>query len=78
MSNRRVVMMEAFEEAGILGKLDNHFKLQVRLQSAGGKKRRKPFVFLLHIECILKNSPEGSERKRKAVGVERFARGPSS
>ena len=63
LSNRRVALLEAFEEAGILGKLDAQFKVHVQLQRPCGKKARTTIVFLLYVE---------SQRKRKAISIESY------
>ena len=72
LSNRRVALLEAFEEAGILGKLDQQFKVQVLLQSPRGKTKRKTIVFLLYVKRILSHWPEKSERKRKSISIESY------
>ena len=74
LSNRRVALLEAFEEAGILGKLDEEFKIQVLLQSPRGKKKRKTIVFLLYVKRILNHWPEQSERKRKSVSIQAYVK----
>jgi len=72
LSNRRVALLEAFEEAGVLGKLDEQFKVHVLLPTPRGKKKRKTIVFLLYVKRILNHWPEEHERKRKAVSIERY------
>ena len=74
LSNRRVALLEAFEEAGVLGKLDEEFKVQVLLQSPRGKKKRKTIVFLLYVKRILNHWPEQSERKRKSVSIRTYVK----
>ncbi|ASJ76362.1 NUDIX hydrolase [Granulosicoccus antarcticus] len=74
LSNRQVARLEAFEEAGILGKLDEQFKVQVQLQSPRGKKKRKTTVFLLHVKRILNQWPEKDERKRKSISIESYVK----
>lgn len=74
LSNRRVALLEAFEEAGILGKLDEQFKVEVLLQSPRRKKKRKTIIFLLHVKRILNHWPEESERKRKSMSIERYVK----
>ncbi len=74
LSNRRVALLEAFEEAGILGKLDDEFKAQVLLHSPRGKKKRKTIVFLLYVKRILNHWPEQSERKRKSVSIQAYVK----
>ncbi len=72
LSNRRVALLEAFEEAGILGKLDAQFKVHVQLQRPCGKKTRTTIVFLLYVKRILNHWPEESQRKRKAISIESY------
>lgn len=72
-SNRRVAQLEAFEEAGVIGKLDEKFKLCVLLESPCGKKKRKTIVFLLHVKEILTHWPEKHERRRKAINLIKYA-----
>lgn len=74
LSNRRVALLEAFEEAGILGKLDDQFKMQVLLQRPRGKKKRKTIVFLLYVKRILNHWPEERQRKRKAISIESYVK----
>ncbi len=74
LSNRRVALLEAFEEAGILGELDEKFEVQVLLQRPSGKKKRKTIVFLLYVKRILNRWPEDGERKRKAVSIESYVK----
>lgn len=72
LSNRQVAALEAFEEAGILGKLDKHFREQVLLQSPSGKHKRKTTIFLLYVKRILKCWPEIHDRKRKLVSLKKY------
>ena len=74
LSNRRVALLEAFEEAGVLGKLDDQFELQVLLQTPRGKKKRKTIVFLLHVKHILNHWPEENERRRKSISIESYVK----
>jgi 8-oxo-dGTP pyrophosphatase MutT (NUDIX family) len=74
LSNRQVAVLEAFEEAGILGKLDKQFREQVLLQSPGGKYWRQTTVFLLYVKRKLKRWPEIDERKRKLIPVKDYVK----
>lgn len=74
ISNREVAELEAFEEAGVIGVLDESFRMQVRLYCPRGKKKRKTIVFLLHVKRILNRWPEADERKRKSVSLEDYVR----
>lgn len=74
LSDRQVAVLEAFEEAGLLGKLDTKFRIQVRLPSPCRQYERKTTVFLLHVKRILKTWPENHERRRKQVSVKEYLR----
>lgn len=78
LNNRQVAALEAFEEAGILGKLDKHFREQVLLQSPSGKHKRKTTVFLLYVKRILKCWPEIHDRKRKLVSLKKYLKSVSN
>ena len=78
LSDRQVAALEAFEEAGMLGKLDKDFKIQVSQQSPCGKYERKTTVYLLHVKRILKHWPEIDERKRKHVSVKNYLKSVSN
>lgn len=78
LNNRQVAALEAFEEAGILGKLDKHFREQVLLQSPSGKHKRKTTVFLLYVKRILKCWPEIHDRKRKLVSLKKYLKSISN
>jgi 8-oxo-dGTP pyrophosphatase MutT (NUDIX family) len=78
LSDRKVAALEAFEEAGILGKLDKNFRVQVSQLSHSGKYERKITVYLLHVKRILKRWPEIDERKRKHVSVKAYLKSVSN
>lgn len=66
-TNRQVAILEAFEEAGLLGKIDKKFCKSVILQSPSGNKKRKTTLFLIRVDKQLKQWPEKKERRRTAV-----------
>jgi 8-oxo-dGTP pyrophosphatase MutT (NUDIX family) len=72
LSNRQVAALEAFEEGGMLGKLDKRFKLEVLLPSPCGQFQRKTTVFVLYVKRMLKNWPEHAQRRRKQVSVKTY------
>lgn len=72
LSNRQVATLEAFEEAGMLGKLDSKFRIQVKLPSPCKQYERKTTVFLLHVKRILKSWPEEDERRRRQVSLKEY------
>jgi 8-oxo-dGTP pyrophosphatase MutT (NUDIX family) len=78
LSNRQVAALEAFEEAGILGKIDKNFSERVLLHSPSGKHERKTTVFLLYVKRTLKLWPEIRERKRKLVSIKKYLKSISN
>jgi 8-oxo-dGTP pyrophosphatase MutT (NUDIX family) len=74
MSDRQVATLEAFEEAGMLGKLDSKFRIDVVLPSPCKRYERRTTVFLLYVKRILKSWPEGDERRRKKVSLKAYLR----
>ena len=74
MSDRQVATLEAFEEAGLLGKLDSKFRIDVVLPSPCKRHERKTTVFLLYVKRILKSWPEDDERRRKQVSLKTYLR----
>lgn len=78
LSNRQVAALEAFEEAGILGKLDKHFRERGLLQSPNGKSKRKTTIFLLYVKRTLKFWPEIHDRKRKLVSLKKYLKSISN
>lgn len=72
LSERQVASLEAFEEAGLLGKLDSKFRIQVVLPSPCNQHQRKTTVFLMRVKRILKTWPEFHERRRKEVSVKHY------
>lgn len=78
LGNRQVAALEAFEEAGILGKLDKHFRERVLLQSPNGKCERITTIFLLYVKRTLKCWPEIHDRKRKLVSLKKYLKSISN
>jgi len=66
-TNRQVAILEAFEEAGLVGKIDKKFSKSVILQSPSGKKKRKTTLFLIRVDKQLKQWPEKEQRRRATV-----------
>ena len=72
LSDREVAALEAFEEAGMLGKIDSKFRIRVTLPSPCKQYERKTTVFLLYVKRILKSWPEADERRRRQVSVKAY------
>lgn len=66
-TNRQVAILEAFEEAGLIGKIDKKFCKSVILQSPSGNKKRKTTLFLIRVDKQLKHWPEKEQRRRATV-----------
>lgn len=71
-SDRKVAEIEAFEEAGVTGKLDKRFDKTLLVSSPSGRKKRKTHLFIIHVEKRLRNWPEKHERRRKFVDLEKL------
>lgn len=69
LSQREVAIMEAYEEAGVLGSPVNGRFYDVSLQRAGGCITQR--IFELQIREILKQWPERKERQRCLVPVDK-------
>lgn len=74
MSDKKVAMLEAFEEAGVIGRIDNSFCKLIEVSSPSGKKKRKTKLYLIKVSKQLKRWPEKKERKRKLVDLKRMPR----
>jgi 8-oxo-dGTP pyrophosphatase MutT (NUDIX family) len=67
LSDARVALLEAFEEAGVKGKLDKSFCKQLDVCSPSGKKKRKTKLYLIKVDKQLKKWPEKKQRQRAMV-----------
>lgn len=67
LSNRKVAAIEAFEEAGLLGKIDKKFCKIIDIASPSGRKSRKTTLYLIRVEKQLKSWPEKKQRRRILV-----------
>ena len=72
LSIKKVALLEAFEESGSLGKLDKSFYKEVKLASPGGAKKRKIYLFVLHVDTLLARWPEKNQRNRKLVKASKY------
>jgi 8-oxo-dGTP pyrophosphatase MutT (NUDIX family) len=72
LSDREVAVLEAFEEAGVLGKLDKSFYKSLKVCSPSGRKTRRTRLFLMNVDRKLKNWPEKKHRRRKFVDVRKL------
>lgn len=67
LSNRDVALLEAYEEAGLSGRLDNRFRKRLALSSPCGRKTRKTTLYLIRVDKQHKQWPEKSQRRRILV-----------
>ena len=73
-SDREVAVIEAFEEAGVVGKIDKKFCKSLHLASPSGKKKRKTTLYLIRVDKQLKQWPEKNQRRRVMVELENLGR----
>ncbi len=72
LSDRRVALLEAFEEAGVVGRLKKLGRSgRVRCHSASGKPRKMD-LYGLKVQKTLRRWPEQHQRKRRLVGLDEF------
>ncbi len=64
LSTSQVAELEAFEEAGVIGKLDQKFHIKTTAKSPNGKKKRKVLLYRMWATKVFKHWPEEDERKR--------------
>lgn len=69
MTDSEVAVMEAFEEAGVIGGIRPK-RLCFNLMSRAGGRRCRMKVYPLRIDKILRNWPESDCRKRKLLKLE--------
>ncbi len=73
LSDKKVAMMEAYEEAGILGEIDNSIKpVEVVVRTNRGKVRL--IVYPMRIRKLLNKYPESKLRKRQFLDSEKALR----
>lgn len=69
-SKRRTALLEAYEEAGITGKLDKNFKFRFFIMSHG--KKTDLTLYPMRVDKhLIKKWPESGQRKRIEVSFER-------
>jgi 8-oxo-dGTP pyrophosphatase MutT (NUDIX family) len=74
LSDEQVALLEAYEEAGVKGKLDKSFRKTIEVCSPSGRKFRKTELFLINVERQLKKWPEMKQRRRKFVDIRKLDR----
>ena len=74
LSDAEVAILEAYEEAGVQGKLDKSFRKSIEVCSPSGKKFRKTELFLINVDRQLNKWPEMKQRRRKFVDIAKLDR----
>lgn len=74
LSKRQVAALEAFEEAGVVGKIDSRFSTRVDSRSPGGKRKREIVLYRMTVKKVFKDWPEKNERRRKWAKPEELFR----
>ena len=72
LPDEEVACIEAFEEAGVSGKLVKSFCKSLKVTSPSGRKKRKVTFYLIEVSKTHKNWPEEHQRKRKLVEIEQL------
>lgn len=66
-THKRVAMLEAFEEAGLIGRLDNSFCETFTYKKSGSGQKRHIKLFRMTVTKIHKKWPEKKQRKRELI-----------
>ena len=74
LSDEQVALLEAYEEAGVKGKLDRSFRKSMDISSPSGRKIRKTVLFLINVDRQLDKWPEMKQRRRKFVDIRKLDR----
>lgn len=72
LTDRQVALLEAYEEAGVEGRLDKSFCKSLNVRSPSGRKKRKTKLYLIEVNKQLKKWPEKKQRRRKLVTLEQL------
>ena len=72
LADREVALLEAYEEAGVGGRLDKSFCKCLNVKSPSGRKKRKTKLYLIEVKKQFKKWPEHKQRRRKLVKLERL------
>jgi 8-oxo-dGTP pyrophosphatase MutT (NUDIX family) len=66
-SNKQVAMLEAFEEAGLIGRLDKKFCETFTYKKSGSGQKRKIKLYRMKVTKMHSNWPEKKQRKRELI-----------
>ncbi|WP_051227440.1 NUDIX hydrolase [Oceanospirillum beijerinckii] len=74
LSNADVARLEAYEEAGVLGRLNKKNTLKVNTCSGHKKKKRCVFIYPMEVRSKLKRWPEKKQRQRCWVSIKKLSK----
>ena len=74
LSDRKVAELEAYEEAGVRGRMEKGFSMTLTIASPSGRKKRKTRLYMIRVKEQLKDWPEKHQRRRKLVDVDKLDR----
>lgn len=66
-TSKRVAVLEAFEEAGLIGKLDKAFCETFTYKKSGSGQKRHIKLYRMEVTKIRKKWPEKKQRKRELI-----------
>ena len=69
LGKRQVALLEAYEEAGLLGKIKSNSYVDLSVYRRGRKVTMR--IFPMKVTKILKQWPESHERKRKLIKLKK-------
>ena len=72
LTDKEVALLEAYEEAGVEGRLDKSFCKSLNVLSPSGRKKRKTKLYLIEVNKQFKKWPEKKERRRKLVNIDKL------
>ena len=68
-THRAVAMLEAYEEAGLVGKLDKAFQKEFTYKKSGSGQKRHIRLYRMDVTKVCKAWPEKKQRKRDLIPV---------
>jgi len=74
LTDAQVALLEAYEEAGVTGKLDKSFRRSIEVCSPSGRKVRQTELFLIKVDRQHNKWPEMKQRRRKFVDIRKLHR----
>lgn len=72
ISHKRVAALEAFEEAGLIGKLDKKFCKKITYKKSGSGHKRTLKIYRMRVTKVFKDWPEKKQRKRELFAINKI------